>query len=218
MVDRLTSRIRRAGRGDLQSIEWIVLVAVAAGVFWNESALAQVTVQLPQYRQFQVNGSVMVPDGGSTFSGGSSRSAMGSRQYGALPFRPFANRVSGGESAAVATSTSVQVYSLREMEARVMGSLSPDYLATLTQSNSDAALRAQQQVAADRAKFRELGQKNAHQKVERAKEDVRWARKFAAEGNHLAADMFYEQAIESLPPDLAELAEKEHRSYRASRR
>lgn len=186
--------------------------------FWGEvSARGQSLVQLPQFRQFQVNGSVMVPDGGSTYIGGVSGSELGSRQYGALPFRPFANRATGGGFTNSTVVTSVDVYSLRDMEAQLMGKRSPDYLEQLALKSAAEDHRLEQQWLADQAKFREIGRKHADEKVERAKEDVRWARKFAAAGNHLAADMYYEQAIKSLPPDLAEVAKKEQRSFRRNR-
>jgi hypothetical protein len=181
------------------------------------STWGQSFVQLPQFRQFQVNGSVMVPDGGSTYMGGVSGSALGSRQYGVLPFRPFANRTTGGGFSNSGVVTSVEVYSLREMEGQLMGQRSPEYLEQLALKSAAEDQRLEQQRLADQAKFREIGRKRADEKVERAKEDVRWARKFAAAGNHLAADMYYEQAIKSLPPDLAAVAKKEHRNYQVNR-
>lgn len=185
---------------------------------WSDvAASGQSFVQLPQFRQFQVNGSVMVPDGGSTYMGGVSGVALGSRQYGVLPIRPFANRATGGGFSNATVVTSVNVYSLRDLEAQLMGQRSPEYLEQLALKSAAEDQRLEQQRLADQAKFREIGRNQAEEKVERAKEDVRWARKFAAAGNHLAADMYYEQAIKSLPPDLAAVAKKEHRTYQAKR-
>ncbi len=185
---------------------------------WGDAEVnGQLTAQLPQFRRFQVNGSIMVPDRGSAYMGGVSGSGIGSRQYGAFPGRLFSNRTIGGEFNNATVVTSVEVYSLREMEAQLMGQLSPEYRQQLAKEVAATDEKAEQQWAADQAKFRELRQKHATEKTERAKEDVRWARKFAAAGNHLAADMYYQQAIESLPHDLAVLAEKEHQSYRQTR-
>lgn len=194
------------------------LLALMTLCFWGDSeASGQLTAQLPQFRRFQINGSIMVPDRGSAYMGGVSGSGIGSRQYGAFPGRPFSNRAIGGEFNNATVVTSVEVYSLREMEAQLMGQLSPEYREQLAKEATATDEKAEQQWAAVQAKFRELRQKHAAEKTERAKEDVRWARKFAAAGNHLAADMYYQQAIESLPPDLAVLAEKEHQSYRQTR-
>ncbi|MDP1561362.1 MAG: hypothetical protein Q8M16_08195 [Pirellulaceae bacterium] len=203
--------------GNFRRLVLPVAFLMLAPFWFATDANGQMTVQLPQFRRFQVNGSIMVPDRGSAFMGGVSGSGIGSRQYGALPIRPFANRSTGGNFDNAVVVTSVEVFSLRDMEAQLMGQLSPEYREQLAVESAAAEQRVERQLAADQAKFRQLRQQQADEKVALAKEDVRWARKFAAEGNHLAADMYYQQAIKSLPPDLAGLAEKEHRSYRASR-
>lgn len=197
---------------------WGLLFAflMLASLCFCGDANGQGTVQLPQFRRFQVNGSLMVPDGGSALVGGVSGSGIGSRQYGALPVRPFANRSTGGNFNNAVVVTSVEVFSLRDMEAQLMGQLSPEYREQMAMESAAAEQRVERQLAADRAKFRQLRQQQADERVALAKEDVRWARKFAAQGSHLAADMYYQQAIQALPPDLAGLAEKEHRAYRSS--
>jgi hypothetical protein len=178
-----------------------------------EIVQGQTTVQLPQFRRFQVSGSVMVPDGGSTYLGGLNGSGVGSRQYGALPIRPLANRTTGGGFNRAGVVTTVETYSLREMEAQLMGQLSPEYQQQrLAEAAADQA-KVARQLAADQAAFREMRRSQAEKKVELAKADVRWARKFAADGNHLAADLYYRRAIKELPADLRELAEKEHRRF-----
>ncbi|MBL8890713.1 MAG: hypothetical protein JNL67_12110 [Planctomycetaceae bacterium] len=184
----------------------------------EQAAWGQVTVQLPQFRRFQVNGSVMVPDGGSAYMGGISRSGAGSRQSGVVPFRPFANRTIGGESGNAVVVTSVEVFSLRDMEAQLMGQLSPEYQQQLAMESVATRGKASQQLADDQAKFSALVKNKTDAKIENAKADVRWARKFAAEGNRPAADMFYRQAIKALPAELAELASEEHRKFLDSSR
>lgn len=183
-----------------------------------ELAQGQVTVQLPQFRRFQINGSIMVPDGGSAYMGGISRSGAGSRQSGVLPFRPFANRTTGGESGNAVVVTSVDVYSLRDMEAQLMGQLSPEYQEQLAVESTAAQAKAARQLADDQAKFSALVKSKTEAEIENAKSDVRWARKFAANGNRPAADMYYRQAIKALPVELAEIAREEHRKFLESGR
>lgn len=199
----------------------VVLVWSSIGLIvglGGELAQGQVAVQLPQFRRFQINGPIMVPESGSAYMGGIGRTGAGSRQAGVLPFRPFANRTTGGEFGNAVAITSVEVYSLRDMEAQLMGQLSPEYQQQLAAESAAAQTKAAQQLADDQARFSALVKNKTEAEIENAKSDVRWARKFAANGNRTAADMFYRQAIKALPDELAEIAREEHRKFLESGR
>ncbi len=193
------------------------LLASTASLAWffsTSNALGQVTVQQPAWRQFQANSSIMVPAGGATYQGGVSRSAFGSRQAGVFPFRPFSNRVTGGEWSTGGVIVTAQIINLREMEAELLTQLTPEYRAAMAQQEAAELHAAAQKQEARQAEIRAGHQQFADQRLEKAKEDVRWARRFAKEGNRAAAEMYYQRAIKSLPADLAEIATEEYNQLR----
>ena len=90
-------------------------------------ATAQVTVQLPSVSVFDVRTVVSVPDGGTVYLGGVSRTGYGSISRG-VPLlsnipgagRLFKNRAIGRETSNSGMSISAKILSLQEMEEDLM--------------------------------------------------------------------------------------------------
>lgn len=76
------------------------------------------TVQLPTVRNFSVQTTVSVPDGGTISLGGISRSAEGRVSSGipGLRGRPFRNSATGRETSVGRATASVRIISQRELE------------------------------------------------------------------------------------------------------
>jgi len=177
--------------------------------------LSQTLVQLPTFRQFHVQGGLMIPDGGSSLHGAVSRAAMASRQAGLVPWRPWSNSATGGSAGVGLSSVQVQVYSLREMEAEVPFSEPPFQHGTTATAHQPQVAEQAEQARQQLQRFQQLQTARIDQQIEDAKEDVRWARRFAAEGNRPAAEFYYQRAIRRLPEELAEVARSEFDRYRA---
>ena len=101
---------------------------VAAAICSTTSVCqAQVTLQLPTVRVFNVRTVVMVPDGGTMYLGGVNRSAVG-RTTRSVPFlgnvpmlnRLFKNTGIGGDTSASGTAVRAQIIIMEEVEAEVM--------------------------------------------------------------------------------------------------
>lgn len=94
----------------------------------NQFSLAQSqTVQLPTIIVFNVQTTVIIPDGGTMLLGSVGRSAMGETSRG-VPLlsnvpgagRLFRNRVTGQETSARNATATAQIISLREMEPEIL--------------------------------------------------------------------------------------------------
>lgn len=189
------------------------------------SAEAQTTFQLPSFRYFRSTGGLMVPDQGLGWSAGSSRAARFQTQGGVplLPTRLSRTGQSFGVGGQGGTWVSAAVYSLREMEPAlppthlVMGSPTP--LAGHPGKAQPLPDHGPQDSATlPSTEFSRIQSKRHEQKTETAKQDVRWARKFEADGQRLLADFYYERAIKNLPNELAKLARQEYEAVRLKRR
>jgi hypothetical protein len=188
------------------------------------SAEAQTTFQLPSFRYFRSTGGLMVPDQGLGWSAGSSRAARFQAQGGVplLPTRLSRTGQSFGVGGQGGTWVSAAVYSLREMEP----ALPPEFATTGTSLPAGKSLKSGSGTSvvsggpADQAsrEFSRIQSAKRDQTTETAKQDVRWARKFEAEGQRLLADFYYERAIKYLPSDLARLAQQEYDSVQLKRR
>ena len=103
-----------------------VLVAVFGSCFGGELSLAQ-TVQLPTIDVFNVQTTVMVPDGGTMMLGSIGRSSMGETSRG-VPLlgnipgagRLFRNRAAGSETSAGNATVSAKIISMRELEPEIL--------------------------------------------------------------------------------------------------
>jgi type II secretory pathway component GspD/PulD (secretin) len=101
----------------------ILVSCVVLGLGWAAPAGVAQTVQLPTVDTFNVQTTVIVPDGGSMFLGSVSRSAMsqalrGVPLLGNVPGagRLFRNRGIGQEGSSRGAAVTAQVISLRELE------------------------------------------------------------------------------------------------------
>jgi len=98
------------------AISQVVIVSAAQPVH------AQ-AVQLPTFNQFSTNSSVLVPDRGSAYLGGVSRSTMGRNESGVpglskLPVagRPFGNRATSGSSSSSGVSVNAFIHDFEAMD------------------------------------------------------------------------------------------------------
>ncbi|MFW5693025.1 MAG: hypothetical protein ACOCWL_02305 [Thermoguttaceae bacterium] len=75
-------------------------------------------VQLPTFSQFGVGTTVSVPDRGSGFMGGISRSSSGRNSFRSplLPFRPFKNTAVGSQSGAMNMHVSAWIHDFEAMD------------------------------------------------------------------------------------------------------
>jgi hypothetical protein len=207
------------------ALGWVGLCGIFVDV---TAALGQVTVQSPRWGQFQSRGGLALPNGGAGHLGGARSMGSGAQQSGVLPLRPWQNRSSAGWQRSSGVVVSATAYSLRQLEAELMGTADGDGGSVTRGSNSAARAGGGKPIDLGPIDLRpiDLGpidpdrQRKARseladstladQRTEDAKADVRWARQFAADGNWVLADHFYRRAIRSLPPDLARLASQEH--------
>lgn len=84
------------------------------------SAHAQV-VQLPSIRQFSYRGSVLVPDGGSTYLGGNSSYASGSRSRGLPGLPPMPGSQFGNSTTTSGASVSATIIDHEAIDRQILG-------------------------------------------------------------------------------------------------
>ncbi|TWT92385.1 hypothetical protein [Stieleria varia] len=143
------------------------------------TANAQV-VQLPTFHQFSYNGSVLVPDGGTTSLGGVSRSAIGSSH------RP-GSRALGATLSRSNASVTVTIIDHDEIDRQIRG-------VTADRPNGFPVDPAAAKVVDQDAEGKAL---------------VRYARAKYRSGDQSAAFEGYRMAIAVLSPNLRQLAEAE---------
>lgn len=114
---------RRSCLATVSLLGWLLMATHASTLLAQQS-----TVQLPRLSQFRTTGSFFVPDSGATFAAGISRSGLATRRSGIAPLPGLGQRTSGGSFRHAGTSTHVQVYSLREMEAELLETAKADPL------------------------------------------------------------------------------------------
>ena len=101
----------------------LLTMAVSASI-----ASAQgITLQEPTFSRFSVGTTVLVPDQGSTFTGGIMRSSQGSGEYGVpgLAFPPFRSRSIGQSFSSGGVSTRVFIHDFDAMDQALLGTPSP---------------------------------------------------------------------------------------------
>jgi hypothetical protein len=96
---------------------WMVIASAAASAFGQGR-----TVQLPTYSFFNASTTVDVPDGGSTYMGGISRSAEGRNEFGVpgMPFRPFKNVGIGQQRSASGMRVTATIHDLAGMDEAIL--------------------------------------------------------------------------------------------------
>lgn len=156
-------------------------------ILFGSSATAQSVVQLPSISQFQYNGSVMVPDGGTTSLGGVNRSAFGSTQRGR-------NRAFGSVLGRSNASATVTIIDHDEIDRRLRG-IGPENRNGKPRNTVANAKANPKAVDPDRE----------------GKALVRYARAQYKEGKQRTSFEAYRLAISVLSPKLKTLAEAEFR-------
>ncbi|MBQ4141877.1 MAG: hypothetical protein IJD43_00185 [Thermoguttaceae bacterium] len=96
----------------------------ALGVSFSPENVHSQTLQLPSFQHFDASTTVQVPDGGSAYTAGITRSSSGERVTG-TPILPFQNRSFGSDSSVSSMHTSVQIIDLQEMDEQILNSPSP---------------------------------------------------------------------------------------------
>lgn len=107
---------------------WTTVITLAA-----TQALAQgVTVQQPTFSFSSTSTTVSVPDQGSAFMGGISRSAEGRTESGVpmLPFRPFRNQAIGQTRSAASTFVTATIHDFDAMDQALLNSPSSGALSS----------------------------------------------------------------------------------------
>jgi type II secretory pathway component GspD/PulD (secretin) len=104
----------------------ISTAVLIGGLFVAENLVGQ-TVQLPTVTVFDIQTTVMVPDGGTMLLGSIGRSALGETMRG-VPLlgnvpgagRLFRNRGIGSETSARTATASAQIISMQELEPQIL--------------------------------------------------------------------------------------------------
>ncbi len=100
------------------------LGGLALCVFFSPEKVHSQALQLPSFQHFDASTTVQVPDGGSAYTAGITRSSFGERISG-TPILPFQNRSFGSNSSVSSMNTSVQIIDLQEMDEQILNSPSP---------------------------------------------------------------------------------------------
>jgi hypothetical protein len=204
-------------------------IAVAVGLF-ADSAHAQV-VQLPTFRFFGLSTTVSVPDRGSAYLGGVSRSAMSRSERGVpivghVPFagRAFGNRAIAGRTETSGARVSAYIHDFEAMEEELLGQAGT--VARRTQgarqpgaANANIARaaeplsrplpRALKSDAAGRASVADLRRQQALQQHaeeavagQAARQDFQRATQLLAAGRPGAAKVYLQRASKQADPEL----------------
>jgi hypothetical protein len=159
------------------------MIVLVGGCLLASAVTAQLpsVVQLPSFQTFSYSGSVLVPDGGSTYLGGVSRSASGTTRSGL-------SRASGSSLGHSGLSVSVTIIDLEAMDRKILGGTPEEFM------------KRQQGLTAKPV-----------DRTEEGKSLVRFARAKYKEGDESASFAAYRLAIGSLDGRLKELATVEFR-------
>ena len=95
----------------------LVMAGIAARPVWAQPGAA---VQLPTYSFFTVNTTVLVPDGGSAYMGGVSRSQAGRSEYGS-PLLPLRNVGIGSNTSASSVRVTATIHDFEAMDEALLG-------------------------------------------------------------------------------------------------
>lgn len=117
------SRFRRHRRELSAVIPAFLGILALWGSISPEKVRSQ-ALQLPSFQHFDASTTVQVPDGGSAYTAGITRSSSGERISG-TPLLPFQNRSFGSDSSVSSMHTSVQIIDLQEMDEQILNSPSP---------------------------------------------------------------------------------------------
>ncbi|QEG42700.1 hypothetical protein [Roseimaritima ulvae] len=174
-----------------RSLFLLTLLPLAGWLVGGKPAMAQV-VSLPTQQQFSYRGSVLVPDGGSTYLGGVRRAASGSarRGFGGVPF----SSSRGSTLSHSGLSISATIIDHQEIDRQLLGGTPQEFMEAVARERRQSA---EQQAAEARS-------------LERGKALVRYARRLAAAGKIEGSRSAYRLAMPLLNEQLRPLAMAEY--------
>lgn len=212
-------------------LSWLGTTSIAVvSLLFTGSIQAQV-IQLPTFRFFGLSTTVSVPDRGSAYLGGVSRSAMSRSENGVpivghVPFagRAFGNRAIAGRTETSGASVSAYIHDFEAMEEELLGQAAvvarparparqPGAanvnIARAAEPLSRPLPRALRSDAAGRASVAELRRQQAIQQQaaqttsrQAASQDIARARELAAAGNAGLAQVYLRRAAKQADPEL----------------
>jgi hypothetical protein len=172
------------------------------------------TVQLPSFRWFSVNTSVLVPDRGGAYLGGVSRSVRGSTRYGTPgPWRLTGNRSLSGSASGGATTVHATVIDHAAMDRAVLAEAArrrgarPAGSGELAAFSRDISAGARSQTATNAGlmSVAEIRQRNAQRKAAEQHEAEQFfaqGQQAEQQGRHGAAKIYYQMALRRCSGDL----------------
>jgi hypothetical protein len=170
-----------------------------------ENGFAQLpsVVQLPSLHTFSYQGSVLVPDGGTTSLGGVMRSASGYNHRGW-------NRGYGSVNSTSNASVSVRIIDLAEMDRQILGGSPQEFLRNMRARELQLG-QSQQQQRKTVGQQTHASVRAPLSRTEEGKALVRFARQEYREGRQSSSIQAYGMAINQLDGRLKTLAEAEFR-------
>jgi hypothetical protein len=212
-------------------LPWLATTLIAVVVvLFTSTAHAQV-VQLPTFRFFGLSTTVSVPDRGSAYLGGVSRSAMSRSEQGMpivghVPFagRAFGNRAIAGRTETSGARVSAYIHDFEAMEEELLGQAGTvarqtpparqpgaanANIARAAEPLSRRLPHARKSDASGRVSVAELRRQqaldgHAAQAASRqsARQDMARARELVAAGNAALAKMYLQRAAKRADPEL----------------
>lgn len=170
-----------------------------------ENGFAQLpsVVQLPSLHAFSYQGSVLVPDGGTTSLGGVMRSASGYNHRGW-------NRGYGSVNSTSNASVSVRIIDPAEMDRQILGGSPQEFLRNMRARELQLG-QAEQQQRKTVGQQTHASVRAPLSRTEEGKALVRFARQEYREGRQSSSIQAYGMAINQLDGRLKTLAEAEFR-------
>ena len=210
----------------------LATVSIAVMAFFAVASANAQVVQLPTFRFFSLSTTVSVPDRGSAYLGGVSRSAMSRSEQGVpiaghVPFagRAFGNRAIAGRTEMGGASVSAYIHDFESMDEEVLGqtavaSRRPASATKIRAGNPNVVARSaaplprslptgQSLDVAGRTSVAELRrQQQLHEQVSQAeshdasRQNFERARELAASGKAGLARVYLQQAAKQADPQL----------------
>ncbi|MDB4694874.1 hypothetical protein OAF47_00235 [bacterium] len=182
-----------------------ILMPLLSGLANGFAQLPSV-VQLPSLHTFSYQGSVLVPDGGTTSLGGVMRSASGYNHRGW-------NRGYGSVNSTSNASVSVRIIDLAEMDRQILGGSPRDFLRNMRarELQLEQSQEHQKKTVGQPTQVLHASMRAPLSRTEEGKALVRFARQEYREGRQSSSIQAYGMAINQLDGRLKTLAEAEFR-------
>jgi hypothetical protein len=189
----------------------VFIISTSVALCCQQSGTAQ-TVQLPSISSFSYSGSVLVPDRGSTSLGGVSRSAMGRSSRG------LGNRAFGAGLGHSGARAHVTIIDNDAIDRQIRG-LPPRGSGVVRRARSVARpAQGDVRTAQGNARSGKISRPSIADPDVEGKALVRFARRQYLAGKKSSSFEAYGLAIQTLSPELSELAEAEfHRVFPTNR-